>query len=263
MDTIAKPPESPRAKHQAPNFARQLVDEEIKKRRKKNKYYSMRAMARDLDIGVSTLSSFLSGKRSLSVKNAEKICQKLGLSQQAKERFILNSQISQSNQSITEKAFFNIMSHWHFFAILNLAKNTDCHSDPAWLACRLAIEITSAQEARDILLRFGFVQIVDERLKPCKLLPSIKSKIPLDTLRKHHQAILSQAGIALIKDPLKMRDMSSLVIAIDPQNIETAKKMLQKCRQQITEQLSSKGSGDYYILNYHLFSIQGNLFSGK
>ena len=49
----------------------------FQERRGRNPRYSLRSYARDLDLGVATLSQVLSGKRHLSVKNAKKVVYKL------------------------------------------------------------------------------------------------------------------------------------------------------------------------------------------
>jgi hypothetical protein len=62
----------------------QLLIEEFKLRQKRNASYSMRAFARDLGIGLGSISEVLSGKRELSKSNFEKALGKMQLTDEQK-----------------------------------------------------------------------------------------------------------------------------------------------------------------------------------
>jgi len=57
---------------------RSYLDKEFEARSKLNPLYSKRAYSRDLGIGATSLNDFLSGKRSLSFENINKIFKYLG-----------------------------------------------------------------------------------------------------------------------------------------------------------------------------------------
>ena len=54
-----------------------LLKDELQKRKEKNRSYSLRAFARDLGIGATSLSDLFNGKRKLSPKNVTKVMDKL------------------------------------------------------------------------------------------------------------------------------------------------------------------------------------------
>ncbi len=70
---------------------RLILKSKLESRKIKNKRYSLRAFARDLDIDASYLAKINSGKVLLSVDLAAQIANKLNLSQDKYTQFILSA----------------------------------------------------------------------------------------------------------------------------------------------------------------------------
>ncbi len=242
------------------DFARSLLVEELEKRQIKNSRYSMRAFARDLKISPSNLSEFLSGKRFFSQKNSEKVALNLGCSKEDIEQFILSSQINQNYKRDDEKSvssFFQFLSCWYYFAVLNLAKLEENQSNTRWLSKRLAITEAQAKEALSILIKMGLITIADGKMIRSSQYNLYKyTKIPKQILKRHHSSILSQAGLSLVKDPLQLREMRSIIIKINPTKISQAKDILLTYREKITSFLEPSEIGIPYILSYHLYPMK-------
>ena len=80
-----------------------ILQDQLSKRKERNKFYSLRAFARDLGIGSTTLSDVLAQKRQLSKSNIIKISEKLSLSPLEIERLNLErlgKKQSQTKQEI-------------------------------------------------------------------------------------------------------------------------------------------------------------------
>jgi hypothetical protein len=240
------------------NYARSYLVTELSQRKKRNPSYSMRALARDLDVGVATLSDFLAGKRGLASKTSEKICRHLPLDLDEREHFILSSQLFHDDVD-SEDSVFRVMSHWYYFAILNLAKSSSCHTSAQDIAYRFGLSISETVEALDELEKMGLISFDGDVLVRSRVQPSIKAKVPLLAVRRHHMGLLSQAGLSLIRDPFQWRDMRTMAIAIDPAYIMEARQMLLDCRDRIAEFLSPKGARELYLLTYHLFPVKNGL----
>src|SRR5262245_19891132 len=107
---------------------RLALAQELKVRQARNSRYSLRSFARDLNVSVTALSDVLSGKRSFSHKNAEKVIQKLGWSPVQSQIFLADLAHSErpTPQKIAEMQLqddqFHFISEWYYFVILNLAK---------------------------------------------------------------------------------------------------------------------------------------------
>lgn len=106
-----------------------LIDfliKEFKKRKNKNKAYSMRAFAKSLKMDSSTLTQILSGKRKLSFVTAKKIVQLLSLDK-ATQNILLLSYDDLNKKFLCEEDFFvpneelstELMSHWEYYTILS------------------------------------------------------------------------------------------------------------------------------------------------
>ena len=96
---------------------------ELNIRKEKNAMYSLRAFARDLEIGSTSLSDVLSGKRLLSKKNLEKISETLSLSPleieflkgELKGNYTARSAIEVERLQLEEDSF-RLIADWYYFA---------------------------------------------------------------------------------------------------------------------------------------------------
>ena len=239
-------------------FARSYLQKELIDRKNRNHFYSLRAFARDLDISPSNLSEFLSAKRDFSQKNSIKVAKHLDLSSSDFERFILSCQFSSQDskgRSYSLPKIFQMMSHWYYFALLNLAKVKNIKADPKELAERLAIKEKQIEEALENLKSMNLIEITDGRMERKQSSILSVTKIPALAIARHHKSLLSQAGLSLFKDPLPSRDMRSIAIPIDPQAITKARDLLLNCREKIASLMTNEKSGKLYILSYFLFPV--------
>src|SRR5690242_18073900 len=91
---------------------------ELTHRKNRNPSYSLRAFARDLGVGVTTLSDYLAQKRSFSKKNLKKIIDNLGISPAMKNQFFIENrpghraQRSQVERLLLEEDTFRLISDW-------------------------------------------------------------------------------------------------------------------------------------------------------
>lgn len=69
------------------NTYHEVLMEKFEQKKKNNPSFSLRAFARFLEMSPSKLSQILNSKQGLTIPYAEKICQKLNLSEQEKNWF--------------------------------------------------------------------------------------------------------------------------------------------------------------------------------
>ena len=147
------------------SYARRIIQKEFERRQAKNISYSMRALARDLEISPGYLWDFISGKRALSQKKAIKIAEALKVKDLDKKSFILSSQCTKDDYEIGGE-LYQLVSYWHHFAVLSLSKDPNNQADPKWIAKRLVIEESEADEALTLLVKLGLVKIKEGRMNP-------------------------------------------------------------------------------------------------
>lgn len=125
--------------------AKNLLLTELAKRQTRNPSYSLRAFARDLNVGATTLSDVLADKRSLSKTNLQKVMDRLSISPMDQEKLWADYKSLAQRPEIDDRTYldesiFRLIADWHYIAILNLAKIKDNHSNPQWIAERLGIK---------------------------------------------------------------------------------------------------------------------------
>ena len=90
---------------QTPDF-RTILSTRLETRRRTNPTFSIRAFARQLQISHTLLSNVLSGKKGLSLEMAEKLSERLSLSDVEEKRFLVMV-LSENTSSNSLKSLFN------------------------------------------------------------------------------------------------------------------------------------------------------------
>src|SRR5688572_11466089 len=110
---------------------------EYARRRAKNAHYSLRAFARQLQVSSGPLSEILSKKRSLSVKMAMHITERLMFTPAERDHFIalLSKPLPMpSSYQQLEADKFCVIADWYHYALLSLLETEGCKNDPRWMA---------------------------------------------------------------------------------------------------------------------------------
>ncbi|MCX6123403.1 MAG: DUF4423 domain-containing protein [Proteobacteria bacterium] len=237
-------------------FLRHLLAE----RQAKNPGYSLRAFARHLHIGSTTLSGVIARKRHMSKKNIETVADSLGLAPNAKIEmlrsagFLPAAASSPPFISINEEDF-SLISNWYFFAILNLAKIPTAKNDPTWIAEQLGISQAQAVDALELLLRRGYLANVTGRLLRTAAPIVTVTDVPSSALRSHHTQILEKAHNALRDIPVVERDVTAITMAISKSKIPKAKKLISEFQDKMESLLESEEPDDVYSLAIQLFPL--------
>jgi len=213
----------------------------------------------------SALSMVLSGKRNLSFTSAERIADSLGLNPQVKQAFVNGAkqglgiafQLSTGHdfelRSLDE---FEYISEWYHLAIYSLVETKTFRSSPAWIARRLGISLVAAKTA---IARLERLKIIDTSKKNWSLAgkpPAFENKISTGATRKYQKQILEKATSSLENDPMSIRDMSSMTLAIDPKLIPIAIEEIRKFRRNLVNYLEGKGNRtEVYHLAVQIYPV--------
>ncbi|MBX2987952.1 MAG: TIGR02147 family protein [Bdellovibrionaceae bacterium] len=239
---------------------RERLRDELKSRQKSNQAYSLRAFAQSLQLSPAQLSQIISGKRNVTPKVFDQIARRLNFSPFERRR-LFEGTVARDRQAGEEKRSFQLredqfrlISDWHHFAILSLAKLKGAKNDPAWVAKRLNIKFYEAKEA---LLRLQRLDILDSG--PClsqKTDPlRIASGVPSEAIRKYHRQILALAEEKITETPLEARDFSAMTMAIDPKNIPLAKKAIESFQEEMVSLLEKGNCQAVYTFSCQLFPV--------
>lgn len=254
----------------------------LEDRKKTNSSYSLRALARDLDISPSRLSQVLQGKQGLSDNTARAMAENLRLPESVREYFV-NLVLSVDARSKTEREeakdrlntftadedytplaeeTFHFIREWYHLAILELLSNSTAQSNAAWIAERLGIEEEKIQEAVDRLFSMELLRLDQDRWIPTNKLLSTTADIPSQAIRYFNSQILRLAEKALEGQEPKDRDISTLIVGVSQEQLPELKKAIVKFRRGFDAQ-ARVGRGNFpaetrktYALNLSFFSLE-------
>jgi uncharacterized protein (TIGR02147 family) len=222
----------------------QLLKATLAERLAKNPQYSIRAFARATGISHTVLSLVLSGKRRLSKQAITKLADHLGLDPNHRQALV------QSRKGHLPENFetlpldtFEVISDWYHYAILSLLELPEARLEARWIAKQLGIPVLNAKLAIERLQRLSLVEEISpgqwrQSGKPLK----VDNTISTVATRKFHKQLLARAAESVDKDPIPVRDFSSMTFALDPSQVEYARQRLRDFRRQLVAELEVKGT---------------------
>ena len=261
---------------------RDILNEYFLIRKEMNTNYSLRSFAKDLDMPSSNLSSVLKRKQGLSKETAFKIAQKLRIKGHEKDKFIdlvLASDARSKKEKILasgrlkkqelldkkelQEDYFKLISEWYYYAILELVTIDEFTSDHSWISKELGISIKECEQAMNRLVRLGLLS--------CKAGIYNSTGAQLDTtydtpsfyIKKHNAQILSKATESIVSQDIDQRELSTLTIAINDEDIGFAKKRIREFRNELDKELMERtkksGANKVYTLAIQFFDLlKGN-----
>ncbi len=236
----------------------------------RNSRFSLRGFARLLGLSPATLSGVLNQKRTLSMKAAMAIAQKLEWDPKKSEYFYqkvaqelggYRTVAKQSQDNLILKYGeislddFNVISDWYHFAILEMTFISHFKSEPKWIAKKLGITVHEATDAIDRLKRLGLLIASEGKLKKSNKNLATPADHASRAIRKRHKQILDRAKEVLDQVELSERDFTSITMAIDPKKIELAKEKIKKFRRELSAFLEKGNPREVYELSIQLFPL--------
>ncbi len=241
--------------------------------RSRNPHVSLRAFARRLAVSPAALSEILRGKRRISMNRAKELIERMGLDPQESDR-ILDLFASESRnhvkktsgnnndlkalQTVTDQ--YNIASEWYHYGIVALAQTTDFDGRVEQIAKRLAISEKIAQQAVDRLIRIGILLTKDGQLTLKQDLKAADGAVPPgiinSALRKSQTQNLDLARVALDHDDIQNHEFDSLTLAMSPEKLPEARKIIKDFFRKFEESLEREANkSEVYKLNLQLIQL--------
>lgn len=230
-------------------------------RQSKNPNYSLRAFAKHLQLSPAALSEVLSGKRSVTIKFAQKISQKLFLGPSEQKELLASFELNKGSARkpkgfiALEAEQFRVISDWHYFAILSLSETRDFNDSPDDIAARLNISSAKARAALETLERLSLLKKENGKLVPTGMQFETSDDVLSIGIQKNHSQGLELAGQSLSSHKVNERDFTSLTLAVDPSKLPKAKKMIRSFRQKLAEALECGEQTEVYRLQVQFFPL--------
>jgi uncharacterized protein (TIGR02147 family) len=255
---------------------RDILKDKLSERCQKNGKYSLRAFARDLEFSPQRLSHVLSGRHGLSPEAAEKVAINLGMNPEEVKFFCALVQEKHARSKVVKNMakemlhtiksqykdlsleHFKVISDWYHFAIMELTLIEGFSSDVKWISKALGITEIETKMAIERLIRLTLLEKDKQgNLTLTGQFFADPKGTPSQALRNFHRQLMEKATQSLEFQKIEQRDIASVILAIDEDDIPRAKEMIKKFRTKFDNEFSaSKRKTKVYCLGIQLFSLQ-------
>jgi len=237
----------------------------------KNPQYSVRSFSRKVGIAAGTLSLIMLGKRKVSEKLARKIAINLMLDPQERSEIIPKHPIKIKSKNETVEYMqlscdqFDLISEWHYFAILNLIETKNFQSKETWIAQRLGLSVKKIESSLEKLMRLGLIKKnKDGAFKRTKPRYRTTDDISNIALRKSHHETLQMAQTALDENAVETRDYTWLTFSFDLKKMSQAKQLIRKFQDEFLELIEQDANPqEVYKLAIQLFPLTKTMNPGE
>jgi uncharacterized protein (TIGR02147 family) len=262
----------------------QLNPAEVLKRqleilKKQNSQYSMRALARDLDMSVSFVSELLKGKRPIPklriadlkrVLKMDVVTQKL-FDQSIKRAFLAKNAIDDDGlansdfkskiieYSEVQRKKSSVYNHWYNIAISDLVTCKDVDTAPKAIADRLNISTEQVRVSLTLLEREGFIVKKGNQWEKASEKIRFATTHSMESIRSFHGQMIDLAKreltLATTDEAFNRRLINGVTMAVNPAQLEKAKTRLNDALCEIAEILTEGDCTQVYQLNCQLFPL--------
>lgn len=248
----------------------QYLNEILVERRRRNPYYSMRALARDLRVSPSFLSGVLAGKRMFSSAKIQEVTRYLRLdvrqsnylasladfhavcSEDARSTLASRLAIMRLESTREEVAAdeTTVLDDWYLPAMLLLAEISPGGLNSRLASRRLGISRKQATRALGKLEKEKWIiRSIDGRWK--RTLPSITVHADRNTasFRKYHLRMLAKTHWAFRNIPAEVRVNRSETLALHPEDLPRFRQLVYEFSQRVAGTFHNNRTGSKI---YHL-----------
>lgn len=257
------------------------LQKQFELRHLKNKNYSLRAYARDLEMIPSRLSDIINYKKGLSAEAARKIAFKLGLSENEIEIFALSAkslharsekdknsafislQKKLKSLKITQKIDyyeFELANNWYHLAILELLELRDCNHSIEWFAHKLNLNKAIIKSALLRLQKINWITLKNGKYKANYEQSETTFDISSLTIKKFHEEILKKAENALFFDVVDEREFLNMTLAFPKKQMPEAKEFIRQFQKEFAEKfyIDNSVKDSVYQLSVQFFRLDLN-----
>lgn len=246
--------------------------------------YSLRALARDLEMSPAFVSQIFSCQRSLSLAAAENFVRVLKVQRSdatvlrksvvlySKENKdlgkILNEYLSRdpligSFRKYQRKNFQSLqfLTNWHQLALMELLTCEGYQTDEPLMARKLKISLSELRSSLSILVKAGLIEKINNRWIKKTKHQDFATDTSHEAVRQYHRTMTNKA-IDLLSDPgstqkeeVRRRRMTGATLAVNPEKLNKALEEIDKFLFKMTSLLGDGDCSDVYQINLQLFPL--------
>lgn len=246
-----------------------IIKTKLTERINKNPLYSMRAMARDLNMSPSYLCKILNGQKSLTIKRSLEFAEHLKLNSKQKKILFQNSVMAQIPKELRtkikninghdldtqfeslEQDQIQVLKDWYHLAILELTLCQHFKQDFNWIARRLGIRKIQVEDAWNRLKRLNLLVQKKGRWIKCRNFLGITFQNS-NQLAQNFHATMMEKSIETMKskrnkNDFNLRSISGTTISINKNDIPEIKSMIKDFRKRLVKKFSKKPNAVYHL----------------
>ena len=243
-----------------------------------NPNYSMRALARDVNVSPAYVSTILSGKKKIAEARLKDFIRVLDLDDiatlQLKKALYpgYKSHSSDNDGQLSEddinffnkykpldKKKYDILNDWYNIAIMDLTTCKDFVNDPVWIAKKLNIRQLEVEIAIENLKRHGLLELSNGKLQKLESKLRFPTKVSQMVIRKFHKQMIKKAcdELDLKNDDENFanRLISGTTFALNPAKIDLLKEKIQNALYEVASMASEGTCESVYQFNIQFFPL--------
>jgi len=215
-----------------------FLQDELAKRCRQNRRYSLRAFARSLGIDHSRLSKILRGKRPVSQELIMEVAARLDMSIEKLYGFISKTrQRNDPDYLLVSKDAHELLEDPVNYRLLESMKLKSFNTDPNWLSKHLKVSKPVIYSTIERLQRIGLLKIHEDGTwtdLSKGFASDIVSEAETSVVRRRAQKqLLEEAKNAIDEFDLDERDQSSIMMATSQSKLLEAKAKIKRFRREL------------------------------
>lgn len=238
-------------------YVRQILRKKLQDNRKKNPAFSLRALARKLELSPGALSEVLNGKRKLSRQGTARVLEKIPLepAERAKLAQLLDHDRTDVRVLLTPQVS-ELVARWHYFALLSLFELDRPPRTPRTMAKALNLPLAKVEDALETLIELGFLgKGTDGSYLYFGQHFTTTDNVPSAAIRAAHVEDMRLAKQALSGLSSDERDFTSITFAGNKKNLTKAKKEVRRFRDRIYTLMAGPEKNHVYKMSVQLYPV--------
>lgn len=242
----------------------QALSDAFEKARKRNKSISLRGYAQRLGIAPGMLSEIIRERRVISFERALEICEKAELDSAAIEnirRLHDNSTGAKARVTLGAQAA-DLVLNPHYYQLLCALEILPAPATIADVARFLEMKTDDLSPIVDTLAKLEVIDVKGKTLAWRGNYLTMAEDVPNKKIQAFHRSTLIEAAEGLDL-PVAEREYTSVTFAGTKRQIEIAKKMIRKLRDQLPEAMRGSDPDTVYRLSVQLSPLSRTLEKGE
>jgi len=263
---------------------REIIKRKLADRCAKNRQYSLRALARDMNWDVSQLSRVLNAKQHLSFSSAKLLAEELFDASSEKEIFLALVEFETAKKPEVRRLAankietlrvqdtviplqieaFRVISEWYHVAILDYTLLNHADTSPSAIAKVFGLTELETRFAIERLLGLGLLERKGQRLGKTATRLSVPSGPRQQSIRTFHKQMITKALDAIEAQTTTQRYLRAETLVLDAKDLTRVIELIDDLGKR-AQRVSSKSKKKelLYQINVQLFDLMPSKKKGK